>query len=373
MILSACNPEIKYRAVINGKIINAAESRITLYEVLVDGTKKVAVSDIDRNGNFNLKLWTKRPRFYRLVAGGLQIDLIINTGDKIKLQLNADNPVESLKIRGSDESDNLRALAYQQYLTNKRTDSLNQAYTITDSLLADSVYWEQLNKINNDFRRQTIAYVISNTNKLSTIAALYQQYPDGDLVLNRVKDIQLHKIVTDSLMKYFPYSAHAIAVRDNKNVMVKNYQLLRLNEMSKKSEPGSYVPDIELPSIIGDITKLSGLKGKYTLVVFWKTTSEKSLQHNHELKPVYEKYKHKGFEIYQVLLDANREAWTANINFEQLHWVHVIENSRYPVYSMVYNIKSVPSNYLIDPSQTKVLGKDLSASKLDVLLKERLD
>ena len=69
---------------------------------------------------------------------------------------------------------------------------------------------------------------------------------------------------------------------------------------------------------------------------------------NSLLVEAYYKYKNRGFEIYQVNVGKNRSEWIDAIDADNLDWINVgdLEGSVDAV--NLYNIQSIPSNYLLE-------------------------
>ena len=105
---------------------------------------------------------------------------------------------------------------------------------------------------------------------------------------------------------------------------------------------------------------------------FWAAEDRNSRMLNPLLVDAYKKYKNKGFEIYQVNVGNNRSEWVDAIDTDKLSWINVgdLEGSVNAV--RVYNIQSIPSNYLLDRDGV-ILGKNLSGTTLDKTLSQLLN
>ena len=58
-------------------------------------------------------------------------------------------------------------------------------------------------------------------------------------------------------------------------------------------------------------------------------------------------YNKKGFEIYQINLDEDEEAWKAEVRFDELPWISTREDDPCnPVNAMLFNVRTLPANYL---------------------------
>lgn len=114
-------------------------------------------------------------------------------------------------------------------------------------------------------------------------------------------------------------------------------------------KPGDKAPEVSLPDLNGKIQKLSDLKGKIVLVDFWASWCAPCRRSNRELKPLYLKYKEKGFEIFGISLDQESGAWKDAVKTDGIMWKQVTEAGGWnaPV-ALKWNIEQLPSSFLVD-------------------------
>ena len=87
------------------------------------------------------------------------------------------------------------------------------------------------------------------------------------------------------------------------------------------------------------------------------------------LKKAYEAYKGKGFEIYGVSLDKDLTKWRKVVEDKGLNWINVAKEKGGGFDpTAIYNISSIPSNFLISPEGI-IVAKDLRGEHLE----EKLD
>ena len=85
-------------------------------------------------------------------------------------------------------------------------------------------------------------------------------------------------------------------------------------------------PEIVLPTANGEMVALSSLKGKVVLVEFWASWCKTCQEENcYVFKPLYDQYKDKGFEIYAVSLDKDKNSWLKGIERDGLPWINVTD------------------------------------------------
>ena len=180
------------------------------------------------------------------------------------------------------------------------------------------------------------------------------------------------KLVSDSLSKYFPGSRQARALAANVEKEMNSMYMNRITALAESVE--ETLPDLALPSVNGDSVRLSSFRGKsYVLLSFWSARSEQSVSHNMELKEYYNRYRGNGFRVYQVNLDEDEDLWRNAVRYDELPWISVRDynNGSSPSIAL-FNISSVPANYLIDP-QGNIIAKDLFGRSLQIKLSQIFD
>jgi peroxiredoxin len=136
-------------------------------------------------------------------------------------------------------------------------------------------------------------------------------------------------------------------------------------------EAGTNSPEILLPDQKGNDIALSSLRGKYVLLHFWSALDQNSRIVNPVLAEAYQKYRNKGFEIYQVSVDKDRQPWINAIQNDKLTWTNVGDMNGSNQAVMHYNIQSIPFNYLLDKDGV-VIARNLNGPALDRTLSNLL-
>ena len=355
LILSSCNKSKQFE--INGILKNGAKKEITLSKLLVNGTEDIKTIKTDKDGSFNFKYSTDIPGFFNLsVSKNNFLTLLIEPGEKVTVISEVTN-LGTSEIKGSEGSLLVQKINIQLFNTKLKLDSvLNYAESIKD----DPDFNQKVDEINNTYakivdrqRDSSIAFIIRNLNSLASIVALYQKYDNENYVLYKNRDLQYIKIVSESLGVKYPESQHVKALLADKEALFQTYDQIKsnklLNEFTKDKEVIG-IPEIVLPDINGDSISINSIYSKYILLNFWASWSEESIRQNIGLLDIYKEYHTKGFEIYGVSLDTKIENWQHALRFDQLPWINVVDlNGRTSYYAKIYNVKTLPTSYLINP------------------------
>lgn len=358
---------------VKGKMTGCSSEKIYFDEVDVYTTRAVDSMKLKRNGNFRFRDNSRFTKFYQLrLANGETIQLLLEPGERAEIKADCNNLLNSMKIKGSEGSILVNEIIAALLKVTDKLDSISNLYeNTTDSGLRDNLVSEY-EQIMNDHRKYTIEFLLKHSTSLASFRALYQQYDDDLFVLNKLKDLQFYKIVTDSLVRKYPRVKQVIALKQNTQKLLSQYYNQKLLSFADTSNIG--LPDIALPDTKGDTISLKSLKGKYILLSFWATWNNPSIEYNLGLKDVYKKYKNNGFEIYHISLDKSIESWNRYVIFDELDWINVIDTTfPYSKAAGIYNVQVLPSNYLIDKNFKNIIEKNLFPEQLDARLHELLN
>lgn len=141
---------------------------------------------------------------------------------------------------------------------------------------------------------------------------------------------------------------------------------------------GNRVTELSYPGMDGKQISISSLKGNMVLIDFWASWCGPCRNENPQLVNLYNTYHSqqfgdaKGFDIYSISLDVNRDAWQHAIAEDGLLWKNQVSdlggwNSDA---AQKFGIRSIPASILID-EDGKILGKNLTPQEIRDVLEKR--
>ena len=154
---------------------------------------------------------------------------------------------------------------------------------------------------------------------------------------------------------------------------LKNDLLARM-EPARKIQPGQQFIEVALPTPQGDTLRLSEIvaKSKVTLLDFWASWCGPCRQFNPILVEIYKQFHDKGFDIYGVSLDQDKEQWTKAIKEQNLTWNHVSNLKAWDCPARLdYMVQGIPSSVLIG-QDGKIIAHNLEGNELKAKLAEIL-
>ena len=335
----------------------------TLYLEKLGSAKQVIIDSVilDENGNFEFTNYTPKIGFYRIKTNDKNFAmLVLDSADKVTITGSVKDLGNTFKVEGSPETTIFIEYNNLSKSRDIKLDSLNKAFQLLmetnkmDSKRMDSlsaIFETPYNSIINQSNILMVDKITKNTNMYSSIMAIQALDPD--------KYSDLYKSLDAGLSKKFP---------NDKNVIMFHEVVERM----LSTNIGQFAPEISLPSPDGKEIALSSLKGKLVLIDFWASWCGPCRKEMPNVVKIYSKFKNKGFEIYGVSLDQDKEKWMEAITKDGINWPQVSDLKYWDnVAARIYNVQGIPYTVLID-KDGKIIAKNLRGQELEKKIAEVL-
>lgn len=181
--------------------------------------------------------------------------------------------------------------------------------------------------------------------------ALLNKYFDGNklvsatLVLNTLSNLS----TTRAEEYYHRLSDKAKATDAGKTLYAKIQGL-------KNAYIGALVKNFQLPDQHDEIQSFDQYKGKYVLLDFWASWCSPCRASFPRIREVYRKLNGKNFEVVNISIDQNKQAWLKAVREEANPWPQLYDDRK--VSYEFFNVSAVPTSYLIDPTG-KIIMKEI--------------
>lgn len=343
-LMIGINSFAQFEFEIEGKILGKEKGTLMFIELYALLGEQIEIPF--ENGEFHYKGEENESKFYFLcyydtTAGlGLPSRIIVGPGKtEIEIQFNGSD----IEIRFISPNEMNRLL--QKYLDCNKffNDSISK---ISDQVDKTQLYSQKADSMYN--------LSIANANNILSLYILYHHR-------ETFSDLQINNVILeiDSTFKTSEYFKKV-----NSEFVGKSF-----------NNVGDIARDFTLKDTTGTNITLSEVvkQNNYVLMEFWGTWCGPCIKKFRTIKPVYEKYKSKGFEIFSIALEKKRDRWIQVVDREGYKWINVIEleydkTNEYLI-SNFYNILEYPNNILLDRDM-KIIARGISNEELEKLLNQ---
>jgi peroxiredoxin len=337
---------------VKGKVTNTTEKTLTLNELTAKGLVLLDTATIGADGSFEFNGKLKEKTFCIINFASGAVLMVLDSASDVALSIDATKP-DQFGVKGSPDTEQLRKLLEVNNTYMLQLRGLEAKYaqynTVAPSL-----------EVQDQIRKEYDSIMTGRTNAIQKF--VFEEKPGisayfaTNFLLAEV-DFDFFDKVDKQFYASFSKSKYA---QDHHNRV----------ETLRRTAIGQVAPDIVLNDPFGKTIPLSSLRGKYVLVDFWASWCRPCRMENPNVVRMYNRFKGKGFEVYSVSLDDNKDSWTKAINDDKLLWTHVSDLKKWNASVVpMYNIESIPYTVLLD-KDGKIIAKNLRGEQLESKLAE---
>lgn len=339
--------------VVEGQITGSDVKKVYLEKVA--GTVSIIDSfEIGDNGKFKFVGSEPKRGIYRLNFQNVRaIDLVLDNTSEVSLTIDAKSKMNEYDVQGSEASTKIKDINTILYNTYKKVEYLQNTF-------AEKQGDPNIENIRLDLEKQ---YQQAIEAQVADLKAFTEQNEDALVDLYAVSYLNVDE----------NYDFIKSVVEQNKlKVAESEYTQEYYDKFTAYSNVavGALAPEINLNSPDGTPIALSSLKGKVVLLDFWASWCGPCRKENPNVVKLYNQYKSKGFEIYGVSLDRNKEDWVKAIQDDKLTWLHVSDLKFWESEAAaLYKVEAIPATFIIG-KDGKILAKNLRGEQLAEFLKK---
>jgi peroxiredoxin len=346
MIIGGCRKSDEFT--IKGVVAGAAGQTLYLENT---GLSTVTVIDslkLKPDGKFLFrKKCSEYPDFYRLKLKNQLIHFSVDSTETIIFTADAHNFATSYTVEGSENCKAIKEITLAQLDANQEMHKLRDSYGM--NLIPDTTYQESALKVIKSYKDIALKYIFGAPASPAAYFALFQQI-DGLWFFDLYDrtDSKAYGAVATSYKAYYPENPRSKQLETLALQSMRVTRGERRNALNVKDAKEVSFIDIDLPDINNNKIKLSDIaQGKAVLVNFTAYQTEWSPTFNMQLNELYNKYKERGFEIYQVSLDSDAHFWKNAAS--NIPWTSVRDpQSIYSSIAAVYNVRQLPALFLLN-------------------------
>ena len=352
---------------INGKIEGAENLNYFLYYI---GDQQPYILDSCKiiTGQFSFK--TTVPNEYNLLGLGSSTQnlmlLIGKKNDTISIEANQNELPSKYLVSGSEYS------SIVQSYNEAKVELINQYQSIQKESMSSNnsnKHQKELEKITSSFNILKNNFIEENKGTPVLVMALQD-------IRDYVNEMPQLKIIEEAINQYFPNTVFKQNIEQilSQIAMQQSQIEQQKQELSNAGiSIGKPAPDLDFPDINGNNISLSSLKGKIILLDFWASWCGPCRKENPFVVNLYNKYKTKGFEIYSLSLDNNKDKWINAIQQDGLIWKNHVSDLKgwQSAGAAKYMVRSIPQTFLIDKNGI-IIDIGLRGEALETRLNELL-
>jgi thiol-disulfide isomerase/thioredoxin len=322
-----------------------------IYLEQIQGAALVPIDSVKTSDKGEFSFIKKVPLrdFYRFrLSGNNTVFVILDPTEELVYMNTNDMLQQNYSLEGSVEGNlvlEIKALRQGIYSYRDSLVSILNSAAEADRAKVQAQVEQAFNLFVGESFTKARNIIRQNPDKLAPITAADLLDPD--------REFESYELLAENLKKNHPNSGYAQTFINR----VKQMKLMAI---------GAQAPEINLPNPDGASIALSSLKGKVVLIDFWASWCGPCRKENPNVVRIYNQYKDKGFDIYSVSLDKDKNSWVKAIGQDGLTWKNHVSDLGYWNSSVVsqYGFTGIPFTVLIDKAGN-IVAKGLRGPELE--------
>lgn len=291
----------------------------------------------------------QNPEFYQLRVGDQAIAFAVDSTETVKVDADVNDFYNSFKAEGSYTNDQLRLVDKMTGKVSHEIKKLESSHAAGN--IEDMDFLDNLDSLLVNYKSDISKIILGNPSSAAAYYAVFQKINDY-LIFDpyNKKDYAMFGAVATSWSKYYPET--------ERTKHLYNFTINALNARRQQErqetlmanipvQTESKLLDITLPQVNGERVTLSSLQGKVVLLDFVVYNAEFSPAYNIELNKIYNNYKSRGLEIYQISFDSDEHFWKTSA--DNLPWI-TVRDGRSVNSSLLatYNVRDIPTAFILN-------------------------
>jgi thiol-disulfide isomerase/thioredoxin len=364
------NPNgIKISGNLNGESANGTKVFMWVFE---SEGERIVDSAVIKDNSFILWTETKELREYVLqFENGSDLVYLFPDESASEITINGNYPGvgSDYEISGDENSQDYR----DYWMFTRPNYELRESFFNSYNSVApdDTIRKQQLkNSLDSLFdagRNYAINYINEKPASPVSWIMLQEFYPPTGLKDFDSLDLDYFRMVSNAMKEKYPYSEYPDFVDESIDNTVAQLEAL------KNNGGGDLAPDLEYPNPDGDLIALSSLRGKVVLIDFWASWCGPCRMENPNVVRTYKEYKDKGFTVYSVSLDTDKNKWIQAIEADNLEWPNHVSDLKgwQSEAAALYKVSAIPATFLLD-QEGRIIDQNLRGGQLEQKLQEIL-
>ena len=285
------------------------------------------------------------------------ITLWVKNGEKYSLSGDANYP-EMIVVKGGE----INKLITE--FKNENHSIIKERYDLIERKIASVENSTESNIINDAH----VSFQIKNVSQILKTRAqdFVDTNPSSIAALVLIQDYILDIENASDIQPFLDILSEDVKV----NPLYNKLQLLSSKDLQTKT--GQPALNFSVKDTRNDTISLETFKDKYLILSFSASQCEFCKQDHAELLNIHKTFQEKDLAILTIALDENKEDWKKLAEEYEINWTQVIDSVGWASEMVsLYNVLSLPCNYLIDNNGI-IIGSKIQVDSIQTILNEKL-